>query len=91
MDRNSEIESKLLSITENYKREFSSKFKKSNSVRIIIQSKYPLLKELDKKLSIELINVANKYLDDNNIADKKQLNDFIGDCVSDFTRFCLDS
>lgn len=91
MDKKSEIESKLLSITANYKLEFSSKFKKSNSFFDTMKSKYSLLALLSPRLTDELVNEANRYFQDNNIQDKDQLNKFIEACCHDFARLGLES
>lgn len=87
MDKKAELESTLLSITENYKRDFTSKFKKSNSFFDTIQSKYQLLNELQLKLSNELISVVNKYLDENKISNKSELDESIKQCYMNFIQF----
>ena len=85
-----EIKSKLESITENYKRQFSAKFKKSNSLIIQMKNKYSLLSDMQSKLKDELIDVSNKYLSKNDIENTSETEEMIKKCYLDFVKFAQD-
>lgn len=85
-----EIKTELKSITENYKRQFSAKFKKSDSAIIQMKNKFSLQSDLQNKLTDELINTANKYFADNDIDDTSELKSFIKKCYLDFFNFVQD-
>lgn len=87
MDRKSEIESKLLSITENYKREFSNSFQRSNSVLVKMGNRYSLLSKFQSKLTDELVETANKHFAKYDIDDTSETSEFIKTCYLDFFGF----
>jgi len=81
-----EIESKLIAITSDYKNKFTDKHFNKNGLSGIAE-KFNLLAESIKKLPDELIETANKYLKDNDIDDTSEVEEIIKTQILDFVEF----